>query len=133
MKEPIEMKAGDERVLVNGLPLPVDYRIVWEENYKELKRAFDLASVNKSLLIDVLKRYEQWEANLIMEDSCWEGGMPTLTNGLYEELLEIQKLRNEALSNEQLVCPECKSTDCKAAIHTDYKECNKCYHYWEVN
>lgn len=46
MKEPIEMKAGDERVLVNGLPLPVDYRIVWEENYKELKRAFDLANVS---------------------------------------------------------------------------------------
>ena len=59
----------------------------------------DLAVVSKSLLIDVLKRYETWEANLIMEDSCWGGGMPTLTNELYEELLEIQKLRNEALSN----------------------------------
>ena len=34
--------------------------------------------------------------------------------------------------SEQLVCPECKSTDCKTAIHTDYKECNKCYHYWEA-
>jgi hypothetical protein len=59
----------------------------------------DLAIVSKSLLIDVLKRYETWEANLIMEDSCWEGRMPTLTNELYEELLEVQKLRNEALSN----------------------------------
>lgn len=48
MKEPIEMKAGDERVLVNGLPIPVDYRIIWEENYKELKRAFDLANVVES-------------------------------------------------------------------------------------
>ena len=35
--------------------------------------------------------------------------------------------------SEQLVCPECKSNDCKTAIHTDYKECNKCYHYWEAN
>ena len=51
------------------------------------------------VLIDVLKRYEQWEANLIMEDSCWEGSTPTLTNELYEELLEIQELRNKALSN----------------------------------
>ena len=34
---------------------------------------------------------------------------------------------------EQLVCPECKGTDCKTAIHTDYKECNKCYHYWEAS
>ena len=31
-----------------------------------------------------------------------------------------------------LCCPECKSTDLKVAIHTDYKECNKCYHYWEI-
>jgi protein-arginine kinase activator protein McsA len=35
--------------------------------------------------------------------------------------------------SKQLVCPECKSTDCKTAIHTDYKECNKCYHYWEAS
>lgn len=54
---------------------------------------------DKAQLIEVLKKYEQWEANLIMEDSCWEGAMPTLTEKLYEELLEIQKLRNEALSN----------------------------------
>lgn len=58
MKEPIEMKAGDERVLVNGLPLPVDYRIVWEENYKELKRAFDLANVsNRRELFD---KFYEW-------------------------------------------------------------------------
>lgn len=50
-------------------------------------------------LINVLKKYEQWEANLIIEDSCWEGSLPTLTNKLYEELLEIQKLRNDVLSN----------------------------------
>lgn len=58
MKEPIEMKAGDERVLVNGLPLPVDYRIVWEENYKELKRAFDLANVSnrRELLLDFISK-----------------------------------------------------------------------------
>ena len=34
---------------------------------------------------------------------------------------------------KQLVCPECQSTDCKTAIHTDYTECNKCYHYWDAN
>ena len=33
--------------------------------------------------------------------------------------------------SEQLVCHECGSKDLKTAIHTDYKECNKCYHYWE--
>ena len=30
-------------------------------------------------------------------------------------------------------CPECNSTNLKNAIHTDYKECNKCCHYWEHN
>ena len=63
MKEPIEMKAGDERVLVNGLPLPVDYRIVWEENYKQLKQAFDLGAVmprfSKQDVIDCLKQRDK--------------------------------------------------------------------------
>ena len=65
MKEPIEMKAGDERVLVNGLSLPVDYRIVWEENYKELKRAFDLHNVSQqsepfiNFAKEVIEYYEQ--------------------------------------------------------------------------
>jgi hypothetical protein len=47
----------------------------------------------------------------------------------------LEQLRLGAVvgQSEQLVCPECKSTDCKTAIHTDYKECNKCYHYWEAN
>ena len=42
-------------------------------------------------------------------------------------------LFNVVGQSEQLVCPECRSGDLKATIHTDYKECNKCYHYWEAN
>ena len=34
---------------------------------------------------------------------------------------------------DTLCCPECNSTNLKNAIHTDYKECNKCCHYWEHN
>ena len=30
-------------------------------------------------------------------------------------------------------CPECKSIDIKTAMHTDYKECNNCYHFWEAD
>ena len=41
MEEPIAMKAGDERVLVNGRTIPVDYRIITEENYQKLRKAFD--------------------------------------------------------------------------------------------
>lgn len=55
MKEPILMKAGDKRVLVNGFPLPVDYRIIWEENYQELKKAFDTQTIS---VIDAQKYAE---------------------------------------------------------------------------
>jgi len=50
--------------------------------------------------------------------------------GATEQLFDLY---NVVRQSEQLVCPECKSTDCKTAIHTDYKECNKCYHYWEAS
>lgn len=36
-QEPIAMKAGDKRVLVNGLVLPVDFRIMSEGDYKLLE------------------------------------------------------------------------------------------------
>ena len=49
-----------------------------------------------------------------------------------EERIEALTIPVVVGQSEQLVCPECKSTDCKTAIHTDYKECNKCYHYWEA-
>jgi len=45
MIEPEFIKAGDERVLVNGRPLQVDYRIISEDNYRQLKRSFDLHNV----------------------------------------------------------------------------------------
>lgn len=46
----------------------------------------------------VLKRYEDWEAKLILENSAWENEMPTFTPELFDEFLEIQRLRNEALN-----------------------------------
>jgi hypothetical protein len=36
--EPIPMKAGDKRVLVNGKPLSVDFRIIAEETYQIISR-----------------------------------------------------------------------------------------------
>jgi len=42
LRPPISMKAGDKRVLVNGRALPVDFRIISEENYRKLKEAYDL-------------------------------------------------------------------------------------------
>lgn len=48
----------------------------------------------------VAKAYEQWEADLIMSDEAWKGGMaelPTLTYPLYDRMMEIQAMRNDVL------------------------------------
>jgi hypothetical protein len=48
----------------------------------------------------VLKAYERWEADLILSDEAWDGGaadLPTLTWALWDRLLEIQAMRNDAL------------------------------------
>jgi hypothetical protein len=52
------------------------------------------------------------------------------TDSLIEELNKQLTLTDVVRQSEQLVCPKCKSTDCKTAIYTDFKECNKCYYYW---
>ena len=56
--------------------------------------------------------------------------MGILNKYVQEQLTLTDVVKSDS---ELLVCPECKSTDCKTAIHTDYKECNKCYNYWEAN
>ena len=38
---PIKIKAGDERVLLNGFPPKVDVRVISEDYYQELKAAYD--------------------------------------------------------------------------------------------
>jgi hypothetical protein len=56
-------------------------------------------------LAAVAKRYEAWEARLILCDEAWSGGvapLPTLTEELWDELLEIQRDRNEAIGKAGL-------------------------------
>jgi hypothetical protein len=48
----------------------------------------------------------------------------------YDYMLKQLRLHSVVGRSEQLVCPECKSIDCKVAIHTDYAECNECLNYW---
>lgn len=45
-----------------------------------------------------IEAFTQWEANLIMSKEAWRGndGLPVFTQELYDEWLNIQKLRNEA-------------------------------------
>lgn len=51
--------------------------------------------------IEVLKGYEKWEAKLLLSNKAWDGGferpLPRLTQELFDELLELQTLRNEVL------------------------------------
>jgi len=50
----------------------------------------------------VLYQYEQWEADLIIDDDAWgvgeaERALPTLTQDLLDRLIEIQGPREEAI------------------------------------
>jgi hypothetical protein len=47
---------------------------------------------------EVLKKYEDWEAELIRDDRCWQSGSnPKLTSELWDKLIEIQGQRNKVL------------------------------------
>lgn len=55
-----------------------------------------------------LKAYERWEADLVLSDEAWRGGMaplPTITQSLWDRLLEIQAMRNAALGRVKEVTP----------------------------
>ena len=56
------------------------------------------ARAQRAPALDALKAYEQWEADLIMENKCWEGReVPQLTGELWDRLLELRAMRNRAL------------------------------------
>lgn len=44
-----------------------------------------------------LEAYEQWEADIVLENKCWTGQNVKLTDELYERMIEIQGMRNQAL------------------------------------
>ena len=56
-----------------------------------------LQSENERMM-EVLSRYEKWEADLILSNEAWEGILPVFTQELYDSWMEIQTARNEALS-----------------------------------
>lgn len=52
-------------------------------------------------MAEVLKAYEKWEADVILCDEAWGGGMeplPTIPQHLWDRLVEIQGMRNAALT-----------------------------------
>jgi hypothetical protein len=68
-----------------------------------LPRTSDLANalliVAAPDLLDVAKRYAEWHAKLVLSDAAWvRGSLPTLTQELCDELVDIQDLRNAAIN-----------------------------------
>lgn len=53
----------------------------------------------REAVIEVLRAYEQLEADVIMEPACWFGGLPRITRPLWDRFIEIQAMRNAALSD----------------------------------
>lgn len=49
-------------------------------------------------LVAVIRAYEQWEADMIMDDECWPGEFPTFTAKHGGCLLAIAEMRNAALA-----------------------------------
>ena len=45
-----------------------------------------------------LKKLEQWEAKLILENDCWESDLPRFTQEIYDEWMELQKERSELMN-----------------------------------
>jgi hypothetical protein len=53
-------------------------------------------------LLDLAIGYQQWEADLILSDQAWGGGMeplPTLTQELYDGLMDLQRRRNAIITS----------------------------------
>ena len=54
-------------------------------------------------LLEVIKAYERWEADLILDDEAWAGPygeereLPTIPQHLWDRLIEIQAQRNAAI------------------------------------
>lgn len=48
--------------------------------------------------LDALERYAAWEAKLTETDGAWRNSLPQFTQELYDEWMEIQEIRNVAIS-----------------------------------
>lgn len=47
----------------------------------------------------VLEAYEQWEADMIADNKCWNtaDGLPKFTQSIYDRFMELQEMRNKVL------------------------------------
>jgi len=50
---------------------------------------------------ELLKKYEQWEADLLMLNEVWENGLPQFTQELYDKWMKLQTERNKILNTSE--------------------------------
>jgi hypothetical protein len=54
-------------------------------------------------LLEVAKAYERWEADLILDADAWRGrDLPTISQAIWDRLIEIQALRNAAIARAMI-------------------------------
>ena len=84
-------------------PFEPDNQCAQYKNIKNILQTTPSAAAERvQKLVEALEAWEKWEAEIIMDDGCWEpGGMavlPTMTKAIYEKMIKLQEVRNEALS-----------------------------------
>lgn len=72
-----------------------------EKTAQEGARRIKLLQAQVERLISCLKGYEQWEADIILENNCWTGMNVQLTSELYERMIQLQVQRNAALTSTE--------------------------------
>jgi len=50
---------------------------------------------------ELLKKYEQWETDLLMLNEVWENGLPQFTQELYDKWMKLQTERNKILNTSE--------------------------------
>ena len=95
-------------------------RIVKREDRKKLKAGAGVW-VKASEVLKLLKEYEQWEADLINDNSMWWPHAPqdALFGTTYDKMLELQQKRNRMIAllsplDESVVAPSFTSTEWEA-------------------
>lgn len=96
-----DLGGPNQRILWIGVePVSRPYDTIATIDDPEMEGAYELAQVFASSveLRDALKAIEQWEADLLMDDSAWVNGLPVFTQELYDRWIEVQAMRNNALA-----------------------------------
>ena len=68
--------------------------------------------------IKLLKDYENWEAQLILDGDCWLNEFPVVKDEHYDKMLELQARRNKILNIEKEIGGSSTSTTKDGGLHS---------------